>query len=465
MTLPEKGNALIRGAWVLTMGPEGAIEDGAVRIADGAIQEVGEFEQIAARNPDAEVYGDGTGVVIPGLVNTHTHLSEALATGMGSELTLFEWGTHVVTPIGEHIDAEMAREGTALKASEMLLSGVTYANDMFVHSNSGSRATLGVVEGLESVGLRGSVCFGAENAVGSVTDMEPMSVSEIMEEHEALAEAAASTEGVDFRFGIGTLLGQTDELLDVGVAACHDRGWAVHTHLAEVREELVHAALRWGERTIEHARQIGLLDVPVVGGHAIWVREPDVETLAEHQVSVAHNPVANMILGSGVCPVQRLRSAGIAVGIGTDGAASNDSQNMLEAVKAAALLQKVASLDPSIISADQVLSMATIEGARALGIADRTGSLEVGKDADIVLLQGTEEIAILHDPFQQLVYGASPRSVSDVWVAGRNVVSDRNVVTVDTERLLARSRELARSLAHKADLCGRGFSTFCTTHS
>lgn len=464
MTLPPPSEALIRGAWVLTMGQRGAVRDGAVRIVDGQVTEVSVFEELSSRWPDAEVVGDGTGIVIPGLINVHTHFSESLITGMGSEFTLFEWGQHIVTPIGENIDAEMAEEGTVLKAAEMLRSGVTYVNDMFVHSNPGSRASLGVVRGLERVGLQGSVSFGAENALDGVTAMEPMSIDEIMNEQTELADAASSASGVDFRYGIGTLLGQTDELLQTGVAVCMENGWGIHTHLAEVREEVVHASLRWGTRTIDHAAAIGLLDVPVLAGHVIWVREVDIATLAEHGVAVANNPVANMILGSGVCPVQRLRSAGVPVGVGTDGAASNDSQNMLEAVKAAALLQKINALDPAVMSAEDALTMATLEGARALGIDADRGSLEPGKAADVVLLEGTEEIAAIHDPYQQVVYCLSPQSVSDVWVGGRRLVAEREVVALDRERQIARSRELATELVHRSGLCQKGYSVLCTMH-
>ncbi len=464
MRSPNHSDALIRGAWVLTMGKSAAVRNGAVHIAEGRVQEVGPFEEVAASHPASEVVGDGTGIVIPGLINAHTHFSEALVTGMGSELTLFEWGQHIVTPVGENIDAEMATEGTVLKATEMLRSGVTYVNDMFIHSNPGSKASLGVVEGLARTGLRGAVSFGAENAFDGVTAMEPLSVAEIMEEQAELAQAANETPGIDFRYGVGTLLGQTDELLETGVVACHQHGWSVHTHLAEVREEVVLASLRWGNRSIDHASQIGLLDLPLLAGHANWLTVGDIQTLAEKGVAVAHNPVANMILGSGVCPVQQMRRAGVNVGIGTDGAASNDSQNMLEAVKTAALLQKIDALDPSVISAEDVLRMATIEGAHALGIEARTGSLETGKDADVVLLQGTEELAAIHDPFQQVVFGTSPQSVADVWVEGRRVVATGSVVTVDRERQLARSRELATELAHRSGLCGTGYSLLCENH-
>lgn len=454
---------LIRAGWLLTMGPAGDIEDGAAAVEGSRIVEVGSYSDLRRAHPHAEVVGDNDGILVPGLVNAHTHLSEALIPGMGSELTLYEWGSRIVSPVGEHLTAELAEEGTVLKSIEMIRSGVTTVNDMFVHSAAGSLASLGVVAGLERTGLRGIVSFGAENALDGPTDMRPMTISEIMEEQDALASAAADSERVMFRYGIGTLLGQSDELLETGVERCLANGWGVHTHLAEVREELVSASLRWGHRTIDHAEELGLLKVPVVAGHAIWVNEPDIELLAGRQVGVAHNPVANMILGSGVCPVPRLRSAGIAIGVGTDGAASNDSQNMLEAVKMTALLQKVHHHDPAVMSGADALEMATLGGARALGLDDRIGSIEVGKRADLVRFGATVELATVHDPYQQVVFCTSPRSVSDVWVDGRRLLSEGNLCHLDEADQVRRCRPLASKLAEASGLRAAGLSWLPTT--
>jgi len=436
------------------MGRAGAVENGAVHIADGVIRQVGDYADLRREHPTLPVVGDGFGLVIPGLVNAHTHLSEALIPGMGSELTLYEWGERLVTPVARHLTAEMAREGTVLKAAEMIRSGVTFANDMFVHSNPGSRASMGVLEGLVEVGMRGMVSFGAEDSLGETTETPPMSVDEVMQEHQELASSAGAGELVGFRYGIGTLLGQSDELLEAGADACRTNGWGVHTHLCEVREELVHSSLRWGRRPIQQAARLGFLDVPLLAAHAIWVRQSDIDRLAEARGSVVHNPVANMILGAGVCPLARWRAAGVAVGIGTDGAASNDSQNMLEAVKMAALLQKVHALDPAVIDAREVLEMATLGGARALGIHEQVGSIETGKRADLVCLRPTVELAAIHDPYQQVVYCAGPRSVSEVWVDGRRLLTDGQLTTIDEPTRIDRGRELARLLARQAGLEG-----------
>jgi 5-methylthioadenosine/S-adenosylhomocysteine deaminase len=438
---------VIRGGHVLTMGPAGDLEDGAVAVADGEVLAVGPFAEIAGRFPDAPVVGDDHGVVLPGLVNAHTHLSEALLCGMGEDLSLLEWLAAIIIPAGRHLTREMARVGAMLKGAELLLSGVTCVNDMFCHTNQGSLASLGAVDGLEAMGLRGLLAFGAEDAA----DSQP--VAAVLAEHHALAGRCAAAELIGFRLGVGTVLGQTDELLDASVAEARANGWAVHTHLAEVKEEVVQARLRWGETTIGRAGSVGLLEVPLLAAHCIWVHQQEIAALARAGATVVHNPVANMILASGICPVPALRQAGIPVGIGTDGPASNDSQNMLEAVKVAALLQKVARLDPRALTAGDVLAMATLEGARALGLDALIGSLEPGKRADLVRLRGDRPgLANVHDPRQQVVYCSSPADVADVWVDGARRVADGRLVEHDLAALVEASRPLAAELVARAGL-------------
>jgi 5-methylthioadenosine/S-adenosylhomocysteine deaminase len=440
---------VVRAGHLLTMGPAGDLENGAVAFAGGEVLAVGPAAEVEAGFPDAEVVGDDHGVVLPGLVNAHTHLSEALIPGMGEDLSLLEWLAAIITPAGRHLTREMARVGAMLKGAELLLSGVTCVNDMFCHTNGGSLASLGAVDGLEAMGLRGLVAFGAEDAA------DPQPVATVLAEHQALAERCAASALVGFRLGVGTVLGQSDELLAASAAEARRHGWAVHTHLAEVKEEVVEARLRWGRTTVGRAAEVGLLDVPLLAAHCVWVRQAELATLAEAGVTVVHNPVANMILASGVCPVPALRQAGIPVGIGTDGAASNDSQNMLEAVKAAALLQRVARLDPTALTAGDVLAMATLEGARALGLERSIGSLEPGKRADVVRLRGDRPgLANVHDPRQQVVYCTSPSDVADVWVDGARRVADGRLVGHDLAGLVEASRPLAAELVAKAGLGG-----------
>jgi len=444
-------SVIVRGSWVLTMGPQGAIRDGAVVFdGEGTIISVGRWEDLAASNPNARVCGDGNGIVMPGFINAHTHLTEGLNTGMAEDAVLWEWFERVINPVGKILSREEVELGTRLKGVEMLGSGITTVNDMSCHRNLGGEVSLGAVDGLAALGMRGVVSFGAEDVYEGAP--EP---AVFMAEHEALADHISGKALIDFRVGVGTVLGISKELFELTVAGCRDHGWAVHTHLAEVREELSMSRIDNGCSTIEHAGRMGLLDHEVIAGHCIWCSEADIGLMVSRDVAVAHNPVANMILASGVCPVPRFLREGIRVGIGTDGAASNDSQDMFGAVKTAGLIQKLNSLDAAAITAPQVMEMATIGGARALGLDTLVGSLDPGKRADIVLLDGnTPELAVQHDPFQQVVYAATARSVSDVWVDGIRRVEDGVVTGIDMTSLAREAREASIDIAKRAGLVG-----------
>jgi cytosine/adenosine deaminase-related metal-dependent hydrolase len=431
------------------MGPAGDIVDGAVAFssADGLIRAVGDYHAVRAAFPDATVVGDQHDILVPGFVNAHDHLSEGLISGIGETMSLYEWQERLIRPVGPHLTRAMAHAGTLLKGAEMIRSGVTTVNDMFVHANPGSLASLGVVDALDELGMRGVVCFGAHDRP------DPLPRAALLAEHEALSDRASRSANVTFRLGIGTIHAQTDELFHASVALAARRAWPVHTHLAEAREEITEARLTYGTNTLGRAAAAGLLDLDVIFAHCVWVNEPDIAMLASSPAAVAHNPLANMILASGVCPVPRLRAAGIPVALGTDGAGSNDSHDMLQVMKCAALVQKMHQLDPLALTARDVLVMATIEGARALRLDDRIGSFEVGKQADAVRFGGDGvRLAYVHDPYQQLVFCAGPGDVADVWVAGRHVLAGRVLTTVDEAGVVAQARCLAAELVRLARL-------------
>ena len=271
-------------------------------------------------------------------------------------------------------------------------------------------------------------------------------IPRVVEEHEALAERCHASARVGFRLGIGTILGQTDALLEASTALAKSMGKGIHTHLAEVREEKTAAQLRWGKSTVLRAEEVGILGAGCVAGHGIWVSRAEMETLAKANAAIIYNPTANMILASGVCPLGAHASSGVSLGIGTDGAASNDSHNMIEVLKLGALLQKVHWLDPEAADARTLLKLATIEGARALGLHSITGSLEPGKRADVVRFDGHSfGAAIVHDPYQQIVYGAGPESVADVWVDGRRLLANGKFEVFDPRSIVPQVREAARA--------------------
>ena len=442
---------LVRAGHVLTMGPLGDIAAGAVAISGERIAGVGPFAELNRKYPDAGVVGDDYGIVIPGLVNAHTHMSEALIPGMAENLSIWVWGARLLMPVMPHLTREMARIGTLFRGAELIRSGVTTFNDMFCHSNPCEFASLGVIDGLEELGLRGVVSFGAEDVAWGAAPA--LAVPRIVEEHRALAERCSASRRVCFRVGVGTILGQTDALLEASSDLARSLGRGIHTHLAEVREERTAAQLRWGKTTVQHADEIGILGANCVAGHGVWLSPAEMDLIAGKKAAIIYNPTANMILGSGVCPLEALKERGVALAIGTDGMASNDSQNMIEVLKLGALLQKVHWQNPEAADARQLLRMGTIGGAQALGLGDVTGSLEPGKRADIVRLDGDSfGTAVVHDPYQQIVYGAGPESIADVWVDGSRLLRDGVFTSVDPRSIAPKTRELARTLARAGNL-------------
>jgi 5-methylthioadenosine/S-adenosylhomocysteine deaminase len=442
---------LVRAGHVLTMGPRGDFSDGAVAIREELIADVGSFADLHKKYAGAAVVGDAYGIVTPGLVNAHTHLSEALIPGMAETLTIWVWAKRLLMPVMPHVTGEMARVGALFRGAEALRSGVTTLNDMFCHANPKDFASLGSVDGLEELGLRGVVAFGAEDIAWGAT--APLPAARIVEEHRALAERCAASRRVGFRVGIGTILGQSDALLRCSSDLARSMKKGIHTHLAEVREEKTEALIRWGKSTVQHADETGILGADCIAGHGVWVSPEEMDLLAARKAAIIYNPTANMILGSGVCSLGELAAHGVQLAIGTDGMASNDSHNMIEAIKLGALLQKSHRLDPEAADARRLLKTATIDGARVLGLGEITGSLEPGKHADVVRFDGNSfGAAVVHDPYQQIVYGAGPESVADVWVDGRRLLADGAFASFDRASLVPKVRELARALAKAANL-------------
>ncbi len=442
----ETPGTLVRGAHVLTSGDPPEIGDGAVRIVGSVIDAVGHWGDLRAQFPDDAVTGGPFDIVTPGFVNTHGHFSEALVAGIAEQFTLWEWIQAVIHAINPILTEEMAYMGTLLSGIQMIRSGITTTNDMFVCAPVSGPVTPGVVRALDEIGLRGVVSFGAG-------DLGPASTAMAMAEHEALREAAQASRLCQFRVGVAALGAQSDALFARSTELAATGGFGVHIHLQEVREEVTEIRNIHGVTPIAYCERAGAFESPTLAAHCVWVDESDRDVLARNRVGVAHNPVSNMILASGVCPVPELRRSGVVVGIGVDGAASNDSQNYLESIKSAILLQRVDRLRATALSARDAFVMATIEGAAALNLDGIIGSLQPGKQADIVVFDGgTAALANVHDPYQKVAYCASPGDVKDVWVAGRRSVRDRSVQNVEEAEVIARSRELSRRLITQADL-------------
>lgn len=443
---------LVRGGYVLTASSSeqtpAMIRHGAVHIVDGRIAAVDTYDALRSAHPDIPVHGGPDDIVTPGFVNTHGHFSEGLITGIASHLTLWEWIHALIRPVSPFLDREKAYVGTLLAGAQMLMSGITTANDMFVADpRPGAPVTPGVVDALDELNLRGVVSFGAGD-VGSTQGVQAE-----FDEHDALLEAARSSRLSTFRVGIGAVGGQSDEMFARSVDYATGGGHGVHIHLQEVREEVTATVQRTGVTAVAHCEREGLFRAPTLAAHCVWLDPQDRDILARNRVGVAHNPVSNMILASGVSPVTELRRMGIDVGIGVDGPASNDSQDMMQAIKSTALLARVHHQQATALSAVDTFEMATIGGARALRMEQTIGSLEPGKAADLVQFDGDcLALANIHDPYQAVVFAAGARDISSVWVNGECSVRDGVLTRVDAAEVVARSRPLAAQLVTAAGL-------------
>jgi 5-methylthioadenosine/S-adenosylhomocysteine deaminase len=373
-------------------------------------------------------------IVLPGLVNTHTHAPMVLYRGLADDLTLMEWLQQYIFPAeAKTVSAAFVRTGTRLAALEMIQSGTTTFTDMYYFEEEVAKAA-------KEAGLRG--------VLGQTIIKFPVA------DAKTPAESLARTERFLTEWKNDPLITPAvaphalytlePETLKASRALADKYGAPLITHLAETRAE-VDAALSMAQRTpVSYLDMVGLWGPRTLGAHGVWVSPEDMKILAKHGVAVSHNPESNMKLASGTAPVVDYLQAGITVGLGTDGAASNNDLDMFEAMRFAALLHKLQRNDPRVLPAGEVLAMATIGGAKALGLGDRIGSLEPGKRADLIAVSTTgARQTPLYDPISHLVYVAHGDDVTTTIVNGRVLMRDRKVLTLDVPAVLKDARAAA----------------------
>ena len=440
---------LIRNGIVLPMsGGATVLDPGSVLLDGDTIVAVGPVDAIDAdprtAGDDVEVV-DATGhAVIPGLHNCHMH--SGLLRGTAESLSLWDWLRAYVDPAHRALTPEIARVASLQCYAEGLLAGTTSVMDMWRFMD-GSAAVA------ERLGIRATL-------VPYVADEAGYDYFESIDSNRALLEAVGTGRAggrVRAWVGLEHLLYCTEGCFAAARALAEEFGTGLHTHSSETTWEVEQSLERWGRRPIELFHQRGILGPRTVVAHCVWLDGREIELLAQTGTAVAHCPCSNMKLASGAAPVADLRAAGVVVGLGTDGEKENNNLDLLEETKVAALLQKLATLDPTAGDPWDVLAMATIDGARALGLAGTTGSLESGKRADLVTvwLGGLHTTPVLHGPnlnvAAHLVFSASGRDVRDVWVDGRRLVAQGVPATFDAEAVRAEAQAAAEELFERRE--------------
>lgn len=436
--LPAEVDLLVRGGTVLTMDSAGTVHDpGFVAVRGDAIVAVGSRDEAslfeAARVIEAE-----DDLILPGLVNGHQHAAMVLMRGLGDDLPLLDWLHRFVFPVErEFVDEEFVYWGTLLAAAEMIRTGTTTFADMYYFEGK-------VAEAVEQAGLRGVL---GQTIIGFPAP-----------DHESPQSALAYTEEFITRWKGHPLVTPavaphapytcSPEVLQAARALSERHGVPLLIHLAETQDEVRQVQEEAGLTPVAYLASLGLLSHRVIAAHVVWPSSEEIRLLREYRVGVIHNPRSNMKLASGVAPLKELWEASVELGLGSDGAASTGNLDLFQEMAAAARLQKVTRRDASFPAARQVVELATIGGARALKLEDLVGSLEVGKQADLVVVQGTSWGAVpSFDPYSTLVYGLNGSAVRTVVVAGRVLLDEGRLQTVDTEAVLARARDYQRALA------------------
>ena len=429
----EHIDTLLSASWVVPVEPAGQVlADAAVAVHRGRIVALLPRDEAAARfRADDAVHLDGH-VLIPGLVNAHTHAAMTLFRGIADDLPLDVWLKEHIWPAEQRwVNDAMVREGTRLACAEMLRGGVTCFNDMYfypdevgkVAAECGMRATIGlIVVDFPTVWARD-----ADEYLAKGTEVHDRFRDADLIRTAFTPHAPYSVSDATFS-RVRTL---ADEL-DI----------PVHTHVHETAGEVADSVREFGERPLARLDRLGLLNHRLVAVHMVHIDEGEIARMAECAASVVHCPESNLKLASGFCPVQRLMDAGVNVALGTDGAASNNDLDVHGEMRTAALLAKAVAGDAAALPAARALEAATLSGARALGQDDEIGSLLPGKSADVIALDlGGIESQPMHDPLSDVVYSSNRSQVTNVWIAGRAVVKDRQLLTLDNEAVIDNAKQ------------------------
>jgi 5-methylthioadenosine/S-adenosylhomocysteine deaminase len=424
---------IIRGGTVLTVaaGSE-PIPDGAVAVRSGAIEAVGPVAEVEAKYHAAHVLDAGGGVILPGFVNTHTHLAMSLLRGVADDLPLREWLQEHIWPTERALmDVDTVLLGTRLAVAESLQAGVTCVCDMYFH---GER----IAETVAAAGLRAVI---PEAMIDFATPSCPTPEVALERQRELLHRfrshpliVPAVAPHAPYSVSAPNLVKEAE--------LAEEFGAPLVIHLAETRWEVETITKEKGVSPVAYLADLGILSERTVAAHCVHVSEQDLDLLSEFAVGVASNPVSNLKLSSGLAPVPQMLHRGIKVAFGTDGAASNNTLDLLRDAQLACLVYKGISGDPTCMPARTVVEMLTIGGARVLGLADKIGTLEVGKRADVLCLAVDQPRAVpVYDPFSHVAFAARAADVKHVVVDGKVLVNDRALVNTDVEGLLAEVRQ------------------------
>lgn len=431
----ESVDTQINPRWIIPVEPHGVVWEGySMAVTRGRIVAIAPRKEIDDRYRPMSVIELPDHALIPGLINAHTHAAMTLLRGYADDLPLMEWLSQHIWPAEQcWVNAEFVHAGTQHAVAEMLRGGTTCFNDMYffpeitarVAASAGIRATVGLI----------LIDFPSAYAGG---------IDEYLDKGLELHDEYRNDPLVRTAFAPHAPYTVSNEPLERVRVLADELEIPIHMHIHETRDEVERSVQEHGVRPLARLQRLGLVSPALLGVHMTQLQDDEIDLLSNANAHIIHCPESNLKLASGFCPVQRLVDAGVNVALGTDGVASNDDLDMLGEMRSAALLAKAVANDASALPAATALRMATLNAAKALGIDLETGSLECGKSADLTAVRlDAVETQPLYNPISQLIYAANRNCVTDVWVAGRHVLKERQLTTLDEEAILTQSRHWA----------------------
>ncbi len=421
-------DTLITAGYIIPVVPDGAIlRNHTLVIQQGRIAAVLPSERALHQYHSNHCLDLQHHALIPGLINAHTHAAMNLLRGMGSDLSLMDWLQNHIWPAEQRwVNEAFVTDGTRHAIAEMLRGGVTCFNDMYYFPDAVARVSA-------EIGMR--ACVGL--IVLDFPTVYAQTANDYISKGLALHDKYRDDSLIRTVFAPHAPYTVSDGPLKRIHIYSNELDLGVHTHLHETAAEIEHSLLTYGVRPIQRLADLGLLNPALQATHMTQLEPKEFDLLAEAGVNVLHCPESNLKLASGFCPVNKLMKHGVNVALGTDGAASNDDLDMFSEMRTAALLAKAVAQDATALPAKDALRMATLNGAIALGLSEETGSLEVGKSADITAIDLSSIESVPHyDPISQIVYATGRDKVTDVWVAGRHLLKQRQLTTIDEVNLL-----------------------------
>lgn len=413
---------LIKNCNIVSMVDEEGVFLGDIAVENDLIKEINTEIDVETLKPDKVINAENM-VAMPGFVNCHTHSAMTLFRGYADDLPLMEWLEKKIWPLEKKLTNKDIYWGTMLAVLEMIKSGTTTFSDMYFCMDE-------VAKAVDEAGMRANLSLGL---IGLFGDKDLDEGVEFAEKWNDTAEGRITT-----TLGPHAPYTCPPEFLQKVLLKAEKQNFNIHIHVAETQQEVKEISERYNKTPVRYLYDLGVFDFPTAAAHCVHINDKDIDLLLRKGVGVIHCPESNMKLASGIAPIPKLLEAGILVGLGTDGAASNNNLDMIEEMRSAALIHKVNTLDPTVVNSFEGLKMANEAGARILGLGGKTGKLKEGMKADIILVDLEKpHLKPLNNIFAHLVYSVNSSDVDTVIINGRVLMKNRNVLTIDEEKVFS----------------------------